>query len=169
METSENKSQLISVLREGLSVVQMIVFKEMRASLAGKYPERAPGELSMLAGAITNELFGSLNPEARFVQFRQDNWAIIEQELLSLPTDKPELCAPISDALRIQALCDSHEDSEDNSAVLTRAHNLGILIPDRDIPLPSSFMTMIRALGKEHNLITPPEQTNSDQDREIIH
>lgn len=169
MEPSENKSQLIPVLREGLSVIQMIVFKEIRASLAGKHPQYTPTELSMLAGAIVGELFGSPNPEEKFVHFRKNHWGAIEQELFSLPTDRPGLRAPLSDALRIQALCDSQEGHGDGSAVLVRANELGILIMDRDVPLPSSFMTLVRALGKEHNLIVPPMQIESDQDQAIIH
>lgn len=169
METSENKSQLTPVLREGLSVVQMIVFKELRAGLAEKHPGHTPTELSMLAGAIVGELFGSPNPEEKFVHFRKNNWGIIEQELLSLHTDTPGLCAPLTDALRIQVLCDSQEGNGDSSALLARANELGILIQDRDIPLPSSFMTLVRNLGKEHNLIAPPMQIDSEQDQAIIH
>ncbi len=168
-EAAESKTQLIPVLREGLSVIQMIVFKEMRASLAGKYPDLTSADLSMLAGAIVSELLGDPNPEEKFVEFRKTNWGIIEQELLSIHTDKPGLCAPITDALRIQALCDSREDHGDDSALLARAYELGILLKGRDIPLPSSFMTLVRTLGKEHNLIVPPVQISSDLDQEIIH
>ena len=168
-ENPETNSQLIPVLREGLSVVQMIVFKEIRASLTDKYPGFTPGDLSMLAGAIVSELFGSPNPGEKFVHFRKKNWGIIEQELLSLHSDKPMLCAPITDAPRIMALCDSREGNGDGSAVLIRANELGILIKDREIPLPSSFMTLVRNLGKEHNLILPPVRNASDQDQEIVH
>lgn len=168
-DATENKTQLIPVLREGLSVIQMLVFKEMRTSLTGKYPGLAAADLSMLAGAIVSELFGNPHPQEKFVHFRNTHWGTIEQELLSLHTDLPGLCAPVTDALRIQALCDSQEDHGDGSALLTKANELGILIKDRDIPLPSSFMTLVRTLGKEHNLIVPPVQISSEQDQEIIH
>lgn len=169
MENSSKKSQLIPVLREGLSVVQMIVFKEMRNALQGKYPDRASTELSMLAGAIVSELFGSPNPEEKFVQFREKNWGIIEQELLSLHADMPGLCPPITDALRILVLCDSQEGNRDTTGLLTRADSLGVLIKDRDIPLPSAFMGLVRTLGHQHNLIIPPVQINPEQDQEIVH
>jgi len=169
MENSSKKSQLIPVLREGLSVVQMIVFKEMRTALQDKYPDRASTELSMLAGAIVSELFGSPNSEEKFVQFREKNWGIIEQELLSLHADMPGLCPPITDALRILVLCDSQEGNQGTADLLTRADSLGILIKDRDVPLPSSFMGFVRALGHEHNLIIPPVQINPEQDQEIVH
>ena len=169
MENTTRKSQLIPVLLEGLRVIQMIVFKDMRGSLQYKHPDMASADLSMLAGAIVGELFGSPNPEDKFVQFRKNNWGIIEQELLSLHTDRPALCPPITDALRIQVLCDEQEGTNASSELLIRADGLGILIKDRDIPLPSSFMALVRTLGQEHHLIIPPAQISSEQDREIVH
>ncbi len=162
--TAPSQSQLIPVLREGLSVVQMVVFKELRAGLAARHPNGEASFLSMLAGAVTNELFGTPNQEARFVHFRRENWGIIEQELLNLPTERPNLRAPITDALRVAALCDSQEGLGDDTAALTRADALGILVRDRDIPLPSTFMTMVRDLGSRHQLITPPVKTDNDRE-----
>jgi len=167
--TAPSQSQLIPVLREGLSVVQMVVFKELRSGLATRYPHGESSFISMLAGAVTNELFGTPNQEPRFVEFRQENWGIIEQELLNLPTETPQLRAPITDALRVAALCDSQEGHGDDTAALTRADALGILIRDRDIPLPSTFMTMVRDLGRQYNLITPPVKTDPGQETEAIH
>jgi hypothetical protein len=148
----------------------MILFKEERASLARKCPASESPFLSMLAGAVINELFGSPNLEEKFVRFRTENWGMIEQELLSFATENPKLRAPITDALRVQALCDSQEGlGEDAAAVLTKADELGILIRDREVPLPSTFMTMVRELGKQHNLIIPPVQINSKQDQAMVH
>ena len=162
--THPSQSQLIPVLREGLSVVQMVVFKELRAGLAARHPGGEASFISMLAGAVTNELFGTPNQDARFVQFHRDNWGIIEQELLNLPMERPHLRGPITDALRVAALCDSQEGLGDDTAALTRADALGILVRDRDIPLPSTFMTMVRDLGSRHQLITPPVQSDSDRE-----
>ena len=164
---TENVPQLTSVLREGVSVVQMIVFKELRNSLAADHPDREPGQISMLAGAVTNELFGTPNNEERFLRFRTDNKAMIEQEILSFSATHPNLVAPLTDALRVQTLCDSQE-GVDSSRLLNRADELGYLQLDRDVPLPSAFMTMVRALGEAHNLIVPPVQINPEHDR-IIH
>lgn len=166
--THPSQSQLIPVLREGLSVVQMVVFKELRAGLAARHPDGEASFVSMLAGAVTNELFGTPNQEARFVQFRRENRGIIEQELLDLPTQAPHLRAPITDALRVAALCDSQEGLGDDTSALNRADALGILIRDRDIPLPSTFMTMVRELGSRHHLITPPVQSDGDREAGAI-
>ena len=167
-QTAEKKSQLIASLREGVAVVQMVLFKEMKARLIKKQLPKDQTFLSMLAGSITNEVFDSQNPEKKFVAFRQENMAEIEQEILSLKTDMPKLCAKVTDALRIQALCD-HQEGEDSSETLIRAKESGILIEEREIPLPSAFMTIVRLLGEEHNLIIPPVQITPEQDQSIIH
>lgn len=164
----EKKSQLISSLREGIAVVQMVLFKETKARLAEKLPLKEQTFLAMLAGAITNEIFNTHNPEKKFVVFRHKNLGEIEQEIISLRADMPKLCAKVTDALRIQVLCD-HQEGEDSSETLIRAKEIGILDEERDIPLPSTFMTIVRLLGEEHNLIIPPVQITPEQDHSIVH
>ncbi len=163
--TFEKKSQLIASLREGIAVVQMVLFKEMKARLTKKQPLK---NHSMLAGSITNEVFGNQNQEKKFVAFRQENLGNIELELLNLSADLPKFCENITDALRIQTLCD-HQEGEDSSGTLIRAKELDILIEERETPLPSTFMTIVRLLGEEHNLIIPPVQITSEQDNSIMH
>jgi len=167
-ETPEKKSQLITSLREGVAVVQMVLFKEVKAGLTKKLPLKTRTFLSMLAGSITNEVFGSQNPGEKFMTFKQENRGQIEQELLSLKTDMPGLCAKVTDALRIQTLCD-HQEGEDSSEILVKAKEYGILAEEREIPLPSSFMTIVRSLGEEHNLIIPPVQITPEQDHSMVH
>ena len=165
---TEQKSQLIRSLREGVSVVQMVVFKEIRNNLMEKMPDPDKTKLAMLAGSITNEVFGTQNPEEKFVLFCKENWGVIEQELLNLKEDLANLRTFLTDALRIQTLCD-HQEGDDSSATLIRAKQFGFLIEDRDIPLPSSFLTSVRELGKEHNLLIPHVQITPEQDDSMIH
>lgn len=167
-DNAPKNSQLIAALREAVSVVQMILFKEIRNNLQEKAYDLEKKQLLVLAGAITNEVFGTQNPEKKFADFRKENWGIIEQELLSMRTDLPFLCRYITDALRTQVLCDD-QMGEDSSTTLFRAKEYGILIEDRDIPLPSTFMTIIRELGKQHNLIVPPVQISPEQDNSMVH
>lgn len=167
-EQTQKNSQLITALREAVSIVQMVLFKEVRNNLESKTYDMDKVQLSMLAGAITNEVFGTQNPEEKFTLFRKDNWGVIEQELLSLRTDLPFLCKHITDALRTQVLCDNQE-GDDSSETLIQAQSFGFLIEDRDIPLPSTFMTIIRELGKQHSLIIPPMQISPEQDNSLIH
>jgi hypothetical protein len=162
------KSQLLTVLEEGVGLVQMILFKELRRLFKQKYSDRDIIFLSMLAGAVTNELFGSQNPEKKFQAFKNDNMTLIDQELNGLSRELPELRPNITDALRIQALCDNQLGG-DSSVNLTKADQLGILEKDRDIPLPSTFMTMIRKLGEQHGLIVPPVLITPDEDKSVVH
>ena len=166
--SSQKDSQLITALREGVGVVQMVLFKEIRTILAKKMVAAGNNHVSMLAGSITNEAFGTRNPEEKFAQFRKNNRADIEQGLLCIKEELPELCPTLTDALRIQALCD-HQEGADSSEILVQAKAFGFLKEEREIPLPSTFMTVIRMLGEKHNLIVPPVQITSAQDDSMIH
>lgn len=170
MSTEQNNknSQLVQSLREAVGLVQMVLFKEMRVSLDQTQQQMAQAERSMLAGSITNEVFGNQNPEAKFKTFRDNNWGLIEQELLSLHENHSFLCRHITDALRIQTLCDSQE-GQDSSKTLLKAKEYGFLLEEREIPLPSIFMSITRELGKEHKLIIPPVQISPEDDTALIH
>lgn len=170
MENKQQKipeSRLISVLREGICVVQMVLFKEVRALLGRKYPTRDPLPLAMLTGAITNELFGTLNREKKIDDFRRQNRADIEQELLSLARDLPDLTEPLTDALRMQALCDNSEE-KDSAKILNQAAEIGLLLTDRELPLPSTFMTMARSLGAAHRLIIAPTEISQEDNQTLV-
>ena len=167
-ESSEKSSQLIAALREGVAVVQMVLFKEVRNLLTKKMTSADTSHISMLAGSITNEAFGTRNPEKKFVQFRENNRADIEQGLLSIKEDLTSLCPTLTDALRIQTLCD-HQEGADSSKILEQAKDFGFLKEEREIPLPSTFMTVIRMLGEKHNLIVPPVQITPAQDESMVH
>ena len=166
-QQKNKNSQLIQSLREAVGLVQMILFKEMRTSLDQKQQNIPQAERSMLAGSITNEVFGTPNPEERFKAFRETNWGIIEQELLSLHENYSFLCRHITDALRIQTLCDS-QVGEDSSKTLLKAKEYGYLLEEREIPLPSTFMSIIRELGKDHQLIIPPVKISPEDDEALI-
>jgi hypothetical protein len=167
-ETTEKKSQLLSSLREGVSIVQMVLFKEVRTNLMKKRPDLDKLHLAMLAGSITNEVFGTQNPEEKFVRFCNENWGDIEQELLNIKEELAPLRTLLTDALRIQTLCD-HQEGGESSTVLLRAKELDFLIEERDIPLPSSFMSSVRELGKQHNLLIPPVHISPEQDDSMVH
>lgn len=167
-DQNSKNSQLIQSLREAVGLIQMIVFKEVRQNLEKSQSSFDKTELSMLAGSITNEVFGTPNPEEKFTTFKQKNWGIIEQELLSIKDSSSFLCKYITDALRIQTLCDSQQ-GEDSSNTLIQAKQYGYLLEGREVPLPSTFMTIVRELGKEHGLVVPPVQVTPEQDESLIH
>ena len=158
----QQQSQLIQVLREGIGVVQMVIFKELRTHFNTSYPDWDITRRAMLVGAIINKLFGQENPEEKFRTFNTENKAVIEQEMLGLAQHFPQLRKHITDALRVHVLCDNQE-GVDSTTVLHQAQELGLLEEDRDIPLPSTFMTIIRELGEDHGLtIAPVEISEAD-------
>lgn len=167
-DSTRKKSQLIRALQEGVGIVQMVFYKEVRTRLMAKKPELDKEHLVMLAGSIVNEVFGTQNPAEKYARFRHENWGDIEQELLYIKEESAALCPLLTDALRIQTLCD-HQEGCDSSATLVHAKQLDFLQEERDIPLPSTFMVAVRELGKMHNLLLPPMQITPEQDDSIVH
>lgn len=165
---NNEQSRLIEALREAVAVVQMVFFKELRQTLSRKRPHEDRRHLLGLAGAITNEVFGNDNPDPQVIAFRQRHRGTIEQEMLALGEDLTGLCGELSDALRIQTLCD-HQQGIDSSRILLRAKEFGFLVEEREIPLPSSFMTMARQLGARHGLISPPAPAPPEQEPPTVH
>lgn len=141
-------------MREGVEVIKMVFFKKLRTYLTQKYPDREPSFTNKLAGTIINDLFGTPNTQEPFAGFAKENNAIIQEELANIATLEDTLI-PLTDGLRMQVLCD-HQEGSDNSSVLIQAENLGILLVDRDLPLPHSFMHLVRKLGSAFGLIIPP-------------
>ncbi|MDA8159491.1 MAG: hypothetical protein M0T76_02040 [Desulfobacteraceae bacterium] len=153
-QTMEPGRRLIPVLREGVEVVRMILFQELREHLARQAPQREPRQLSILAGAVVNRVFGLANPEPFFEDFARENQELIDQATRSLGTELAHLNIPLTDALRIMALCDFQE-GQDSSSVLRQAQEWGLLLVERDLPLPHHFIDLTRRLGAAKGLICP--------------
>lgn len=167
-EGGKDSGKLVASLREGVAIIQMIFYKELRKIIAKKNADKDNTSISMLCGAVTNEIFGTRNMDEKFETFRTANLAVIEQLLLSVGSEMPAMRKVLTDALRIQVLCDSQEQ-HDSSATLTNASQLGILVQDRDIPLPSTFMTIVRTLGEQNQLIVSPVQITPEDDKAMVH
>ncbi len=153
---SEQANRLVPILREGVEIIKMVFFKELRDHFRKKYPARGASYPNKLAGAVINELFGTPNPQRQFMAFAKENRSIIQQELRAIPTNFGNMRIPLTDALRVQFLCDDIEGVE-RVEVLQQARDLGILIVERDVPLPKNFLNLVRRLGSAFNLIIPPE------------
>jgi len=146
------ESKLIPSLREGVDLVKMILFKKLKIHLPKKYPHKEVDFINRLSGAIINELFGGPNPAEPFATFVVENKFFIKLEIKNIPSDFPEMRIPLTDALRVQFLCD-HQEGIDSSHILSQAKQLGILLTDRDAPLPAKFMNLVRKLGGSFNLL----------------
>ena len=146
--------EFIPSLREGVDIIRMIFFRKMRDLFAEKYPKREKSFHGMAGGAVMNELFGTPNLEPEFVQFFKDNQNIIVFELENINTNFGDFCIALTDALRIHYLCNFQEEIDDaEPRVLARARELGVLLEDRDVPLPKEFMEFVYRIGKVHGLL----------------
>ena len=149
------ESKLIPVMREGVEVVKMIFFKKLGASLAEKHPEWDSKFCNLVTGAIVNKTFGTTNEQEPFLSFYRDNLETINSELGSMAEDLETMRIPLTDTLRMQSLCDQMDVVEGEN-YLALAQETGILIGERDVPLPHSFMDMVRRMGKAFGLTIPP-------------
>lgn len=151
----EAASKLVPILREGVEVVKMILFRELRAHLAASYVGAEKSFVNQLAGVVMNELFGTQNQSASFMAFAAANQPAVADILGRLATELAHLRIPVTDALRIMALCD-YQEGVDNSGLLSRASDYGILLTEREMPMPHSFIELVRRLGHSYGLLTPP-------------
>ena len=148
------QSKLIPILREAVNIIKMIFFKELKSHLEETHADKKDLNINRLCGAVINELFGTPHDENQFKAFSQTHKAVIEKELDNVSRNFPKLQIPLTDALRIQFLCDSLEGIN-NEAALVKAKEKGILLVDRDVPLPKTFINLARKMGVTHNLLSP--------------
>ncbi len=151
------KSELIPIMREGVDVIKMIFFKKLQNHLSVKYKEKDATYINMLSGAVLNGLFGTPNNQQPFTIFVSENKEAIDQELKEVSENFEEMRIPLTDALRVQFLCDSQEGN-DRTETLSRADELGILLRERDVPLPKNFLELVRRLGSAFGLIIKPPE-----------
>jgi hypothetical protein len=154
------ESTLIPILREGVEIVKMISFKKLKETLAAKHPEHEAAFIAKLAGALINTLFGVPPHEEPFAAFARNHADLIAQEQGRIGEMLEDLRIPLTEALRIQSLCD-HQEGADSTATLQQAQDLGILLVERDLPMPHSFIELVRRLGSGFGLLVPP-QPNPD-------
>ena len=145
-------AKLVPVLREGIDIMKMFLFNELKPFLEKRYPERDPGDIIRLTGAIVNDLFGVENMEEPFASFTRENAHVIKKEVEATATNFDHLYIPLTDALRIQYLCDSHEGVNSES-VLEKAKDLNIILTDREVPLPGAFMSLVRSFGIAYKIL----------------
>ncbi|MFW8601677.1 hypothetical protein ACOHYD_09365 [Desulfobacterota bacterium M19] len=155
----KNESKIIPVLREGVEIVKMIAFRDLREVVCRRFPERERQYHNKLTGAVINRCFGIVNPELDFQEFAQSEDQVIDDILSRLTTDLPQLRIPLTDALRIMVLCD-HQEGVDNSRILSQNQNYGILLVERDLPMPHRFIELVRRIGASLGLIVPPLPEN---------
>jgi hypothetical protein len=150
----EVDNTLIPVLRQGVDVFKMILFKELKVQLTKRHTEAKGSHIALLSGATLNALFGIVNDAEPHTSFVRDHDTEIQRSLSQLGADHAELRDALTDALRIQFLCDA-EEGIDSEHILAQADAIGLLVADRETPLPKTFMHLARVLGIAHGILDP--------------
>lgn len=145
-------NRVIPAMREGVALVQMVLFRELKDTLGVKYADWSQDEYRHLIGCIVNDIFGTPAQDPDSVQFARQHIQTVEGELRALAGNVPEILPYLTDALRMQTLCD-REEGINTLPTLLRARALGVLQEDRSIPLPSTFMIFVRQLGARYGLL----------------
>ena len=102
-ESKEFESNLLPILREGIDVVKMILFKELKDHFVSRYPDRS-SEAPRLAGAVLNVFFGTVSPDPAYAAFMEQNQAMIDTVIAEFPSRFEKFLIPLTDALRMQFL-----------------------------------------------------------------
>jgi hypothetical protein len=152
--------QLVPALREGIDIIKMVLFRELKGVLISRHPAKDSVYINQLTGAVVNDLFGVSFMDEASDAFIKTHPEIVQKTSLLISTELDNLRIPLTDALRIQYLCDSHEGI-DSRSVLKRAEQRGILIVEREAPLPGAFMHIVRTFGRAYAILKPPTKMNS--------
>lgn len=153
-KTEKLDNRVIPAMREGVALVQMILFRELKEKLQEKYADWDRDEYKRLIGSIVNDIFGTPAQDADSVKFARHHMETIEEELKALADNVSSILPYLTDALRMQTLCDREEEIN-TLPTLLRARALGVLQEERAIPMPSTFMILIRQLGAKYGLLEP--------------
>jgi len=154
------ESKLVPILREGIEIVKMISFKTLRARVAATHAGRDAAFHGRLTAATINEIFGAASQANDSAGREGIDGDLLAGELAGLAAME-DMRILLTDALRMQALCD-YQEGLDSSATLERAGKLGLLLSERDLPLPNTFLQLVRRLGVAHGLLHPMEQAPAD-------
>ncbi len=148
----EFDSKVVPVMREAIVMVQMIMYQRLKEDVQSRYQDYSEQQKIWLAGAVVNNLFGTEAADPEVNAFARDNRELIEQELRELNTRLADLIPHLTDALRMQTICDNHEGIHSIPCLLM-AKELGLLDEERVLPMPSTFMIAVRQLGAAYGLV----------------
>ena len=112
----------------------------------------------MAGRAVVNNLFGTEAADPEVNAFARKQRELIEQELRELKDRVGDLVPYLTDAMRMQTICDNHEGVHSIPCLLM-AKELGLLDEERVLPMPSTFMIAVRKLGAEYGLVEAMDAT----------
>ena len=156
-------SKVVPVMREAIVMVQMILYQRLKGDVQQRYQDWQDQEKQWLAGAVVNNLFGTEAADKQVNIFARSQRELIEQELRELKERVADLIPHLTDALRMQTICDNHEGIHSIPCLLM-ARELELLDEERVLPMPSTFMIAVRKLAAEYGLIEEVEATPQAED-----
>jgi len=164
-ESSETAfdSKLIPVMREAILTVQMVHYRVLKENMAGRFADWPQDKQGRLAGAVVNNLFGTEAIDPEVAVFARNHRDLVEEELKRMAEHCSDLIPFLTDALRMQAICDNQEGIHSLGSLLM-ARELGILREERALPLPSTFMLSVRNLAGVHGIIEPQKAAPPPED-----
>jgi hypothetical protein len=154
----EFDSKIVPVMHEAIVMVQMVLYRRLKEDVHARYQDWSDEDKIRLAGAVVNNLFGTEAADPAVNEFARGHRELIEQELRELKDRVGDLVPHLTDALRMQTICDNHEGVHSIPCLLM-ARELGLLDEERVLPMPSTFMIAVRRLGAEYGLVEEMEST----------
>jgi hypothetical protein len=156
-------SKLTPVMREAVLTVQMVLYRRLKENMGGRFADWPMEKQGRLAGAVVNNLFGTEALDPGVTAFAREHRELVEEELRGLSENCSDLIPFLTDALRMQTICDNQEGIHSLGSLLM-AKALGILREDRTLPLPSTFMLSVRNLAAAHGIIEKVEVAPPPED-----
>lgn len=149
----DSDSKLIPILREGVEIVKVIFFKELRDFLRATKADWDHDFVAKVTAAVVNDVFGVDSQGTPLADFATKYSQEIGETRDSVGNELSTLRIPLTDALRVMVLCDYQEEGRDTSVVLGRAKDWGILLAERELPLPNHFIDLVRRLGTAKGIL----------------
>jgi hypothetical protein len=150
--------KIVPVMREAIVMGQMIMYQRLKEDVQTRYQDWPDQEKIRLAGGVVNNLFGTVAADPKVNAFVREHRELVEQELRELKTRVSDLIPYLTDALRMQTICDNHEGIHSIPCLLM-AKELELLDEERVLPMPSTFMIAVRKIGSEYGLVEAMESS----------
>ncbi len=153
-DATAGDNRLLPLMREAVLMVRMLLHRQLLQDFAAQRPELAPEDRVRLAGALINDLFGTVPADESVVAFARAQRALVEAAMRGLAAHSGKLRPLITDALRMHCICDGQE-GVNTTASLLMARAIGLLEEERPMPMPSTFMLAVRAAAVAEGLVLP--------------
>lgn len=117
-DATAGDNRLLPLMREAVLMVRMLLHRQLLQDFAAQRPELAPEDRVRLAGALINDLFGTVPADEGVVAFAWAQRALVETAMRGLAAHSGKLRPLITDALRMHCICDGQEGVNTTASLL---------------------------------------------------